>query len=66
MLASEEHKNMTERGELKDRKKKKEVSSSSKLQSYDGKIKEMSKVIKSLSSKLARLEMGGRNQNRPP
>ena len=65
ILASNRLKEETEH-QIVDRKGKKEIITSNHIgKSSDSKMDEMSKIIKKLSAKIDRLEMGNRNQNKP-
>ena len=65
ILASNRLKEETQH-QIVDRKGKKEIITSNHIgRSSDSKMDEMSKIIKKLSAKIDRLEMGNRNQNKP-
>ena len=65
ILASNKLKEETEH-QIVDKKAKKEIITSSHTgRSSDRKMDEMNKIIKNLSAKIDRLEMGNRNQNKP-
>ena len=65
ILASNKLKEETEH-QIVDKKGKKEIITSSYTGRFsDSKMNEMNKIIKNLSAKIERLEMGNRNQNKP-
>ena len=65
-LAAKRLRNKFDRGDKEKKKHKEEkIPSTSISQTYEDKIEEMSKIIKGLSSKLAKMKIDGRNVSKP-